>query len=163
MFQSRERKNIDEQIERLSHSRQQAATNLEKDYGIKLEQIPQTINRLADQQRQLREQQITPADIGHLRELQQKAEIEYKAEKLMADNHPDRQQINELLKREQQPASMNMQDRLTVAAAESRLNNISKADLEKIREAKPGKDDLGEIIKQNRQETEISHSRGQER
>lgn len=145
-LQLHEKKRIDEQLDRLSHSRLQAVCTLERSYGIKPEQITQTIDRLADQQQQLKERHQNPTDVTHLRELQKQAEIEYKAEKLVAEYHPACKEINDFLK-QSRPQDERMHDRLITVQAESRLNDISRADLDKIREAKPEDNNLKEIIR----------------
>lgn len=135
-FKGKEKKSLDEQIERLQHSKEQASDTFRRDYGIEPEKAAAEIDRLKKQQAKGKSMNDWKHKIEQQKRLEQHLqgiEIDYKTQLVLAAIHPDRKEINELLSRVGDgDSSQSIQERIAKAQIENRLNKITKDDYKEI-------------------------------
>ena len=126
-FAGKEKKDIDEKINRLEQSKAQVQGSLQRECGAAgqrgaLEQIRQ-------QQEAIRGQQASLPDTGKLKEQQASIEQTYRQEQAAAMQRPDKDKIAELTEKQTKTDKpQSMQERMAAAKAESKLQDRGAAE-----------------------------------
>lgn len=143
LFASKDKKAIDEQIQSLQKSKQQAIHTFEKEYGVRIENARDKVNDLIGKTNKL---DVKAPDTAKLRDLQRDAELLFKAEKLRMELRPDQEAIKQLIRQQTSFENVNMKERMIIAQAESRLINLDRSDIKKLKSDYSDQSDIQEIL-----------------
>ena len=134
LFKVREKRELDESIARASKSREQVSNKLQNEFNTDFKAIGQKMAELKADLSKAREK--TPIDVKPLKEQQQAISFEYKKEKVLAEQQLDRKDLDKYLKEKEPKAKeggrQKLDNHMIRATADTKLNNISKEDKQKI-------------------------------
>lgn len=161
IFDGKEKRSIDEQIERINKSKQQLQNNIRQTYHIEPGRTDIAINTLNASISKLNERRaVELPQINSLKQQQQLIEHAYKKSLVMSEVSPNKEEIQKELKKEVSKQEigkpLTLQERLEKAQSEQRLNRISNKDIEKISKGmKPEQASaLNELLKKATQKNE---------
>lgn len=134
VFKGKEKKQLDRQINQLTHSHEQMIQSFEHEFDINPYQATEVIHQLRAQTQDLRSGNQIP-DIKEVQEKLKSIELAYKIQKALADISPDRRNIEKMLLQttERFPSGKkSIKNRMLMAETETVLNNISLDDYQRI-------------------------------
>lgn len=158
------------QLDSIQRSQEQARAAFRQTWSIDPtpKQIDQLDQQLQNKIEELRRAEAEPAqNVTQLQEQQKAVELDYKAEKILADLHPDREQIERTRSNHRQPVGdppgqkQSIRERLRSAQESQRLDNITKADYKAILDRQQRPEIQAKILQhsQHRQQRSIDRGR----
>jgi hypothetical protein len=160
-WEGKRKKELEAKIEQTIGNIRLAQHHFKKNFGIDPDQAPIAINRTLEKVREKTDAlNKKTAQISTIREQQAATELEYRTQKLLAQLHPNRQQIEQTLEK-MNTAPESVRERLRQESVNHRLNAITTETFQKIIEKLP--DHQAQILIERKHVEEIQQEQGKAR